>query len=369
MNKFWKITNEADSESAEILLYGRLASSNYWDDDATVTAKAFRNDLQALGGKDVTVRINSPGGEVMTAQAIYNLLKSYTGKVSVHIDGLCASAATLVACAGSHIAMPRNALYMIHNPATYAGGNADDLRKCADTLDKFKDIILNVYEERTGRKRNDISKAMDAETWMTADEALANGYVDEIDDYGVSASMDGSTLVVNNVKMPYTGPHLEELRKMIDKKGVKPMAKSEDLLSKIRALLGMEEPKAVKEPVKAEPEEPEQPKQPTAEELEALRIQALDGMKTGTANVDQFIETAKSHGMTADDAKAYLPSLQNADNVMAQLSALIKDEMESGAQAVQAGQSKAEPEDTAEMARQKSINDVVARMNKMKGAK
>ena len=128
--KCWEIRNAADRDTAEILLYGEIDSAGDWihehaPDDPTQSAISFRKELQALDGKEVLLRINSPGGDVFQAQAMYNTLKAYTGKISCHIDGICASAATLVACAAERIVMPRNALFMVHNPAAAYFGMLD----------------------------------------------------------------------------------------------------------------------------------------------------------------------------------------------------------------------------------------------------
>lgn len=175
--QWWKITNQSN-DNAELLLYGSIGDGWFSDN----SSKDFANELQRLKGvQSITVRINSPGGEVMAAQAIYNLIKSHPANITVIIDGLAASAASLVAMAGDKIIMPSNALMMIHNPMLYAAGDRNDMLHAADVLEKVKNSLISVYSEKTGKDSVTLSKMMDAETWMSADEAFAEGFIDEID--------------------------------------------------------------------------------------------------------------------------------------------------------------------------------------------
>ena len=114
-NKFWQFRNESSEEKAELLLYGEISNETWFGDE--VTPKQFATDLQAMGGKDLIVHVNSPGGDVFAAHAIYNQLKAYSGQVTAYVDGLAASAATIITCAADKVVMPSNALFMIHNPS------------------------------------------------------------------------------------------------------------------------------------------------------------------------------------------------------------------------------------------------------------
>ena len=182
MSKFWKIKNEVENASVELYLYGQIAEEPWRENDKS--AKEFADDLAACGGKNITLRINSPGGDIFAAQAIYNVLKAYPGKVTAHIDGICASAATVVACGAGKVVMPKNALYMIHNPraCVFDMLDAEELSKTADALVKVEKTIVNVYKDRAGGKMSvdEIIRFMDEETWMSAEEALENGLIDEI---------------------------------------------------------------------------------------------------------------------------------------------------------------------------------------------
>lgn len=178
--KFWsfKAKNE---KTGELLLYGEIASSSWWGDE--VTPKQFKEDLDALGDIDtLDVYINSPGGDVFAGQAIYSILRRCDAQVSVYVDGLAASAASVVAMAGDTIIMPTNAMMMIHNPWTFAAGNARDFRKLADDLDKIRDSIVVAYESRSALMEDEIIELMDAETWLSAEDCKEYGFCDEIEE-------------------------------------------------------------------------------------------------------------------------------------------------------------------------------------------
>lgn len=174
MSRFWKIVNKAES-IPELLVYGEL--DEWWGD---VQSKAFAEALKGIDAEQIRVRINSGGGSVFTAQAIYSSLRNHPAKVEVHIDGIAASAATIIAMAGDKIIMPENAMFMIHNPLSMAFGNAEELRELADLLDKVGETIVATYRAKTGLEDAKLLELMAAETWMTASEALEYGFVDEV---------------------------------------------------------------------------------------------------------------------------------------------------------------------------------------------
>jgi ATP-dependent protease ClpP protease subunit len=164
----------AARKTAELLLYSEIGA---WGKTVNELL-AELNDLGEL--ETINLRINSPGGDVFEAMAMYNGLTRQPGKVIVHIDGLCASAATLVAMAGDEVRMADNAMWMIHEPWTALVGNADDLVKKADLLDTLADTIVNLYARKTGAEPDIIRDWMRAETWYTAEQALKAGFVDLI---------------------------------------------------------------------------------------------------------------------------------------------------------------------------------------------
>jgi len=177
----WKVTAKSDTK-AEILLYDYI--SDFDDDEwGVMSAKGLINKIKALGNiKNITLRINSIGGDVFQAQAMYNYLKSHPANITVRIDGLAASAASVVAMAGNKIIMPSNALIMIHNPAGGVYGEAEDMRDTAEILDKIRDTIANVYVAKTGLEREKVIAMMDAETWLDANEAHELKFCDEVEE-------------------------------------------------------------------------------------------------------------------------------------------------------------------------------------------
>jgi ATP-dependent Clp protease protease subunit len=184
MNKFWKwVRNKApdgsDPDLAErtLFLNGTIASESWFDDD--VTPALFKSDLDSEKGP-ITVWINSPGGDVWAAAQIYNMLLSYGEKVTVKIDGLAASAASVIAMAGDEVLVSPVSMLMIHNPATAAMGDKSDLEQAISMLDSVKDSILNAYVKKTGLSKNKLSKLMDDETWMDANKAVELHFADRV---------------------------------------------------------------------------------------------------------------------------------------------------------------------------------------------
>jgi ATP-dependent Clp protease protease subunit len=158
-------------------LNGTIASESWFDDD--VTPALFKSDLES-GKGPITVWINSPGGDVWAAAQIYNMLLSYSGKVTVKIDGLAASAASVIAMAGDEVLVSPVSMLMIHNPSTMAMGDKDDLTQAISMLDSVKDSILNAYVKKTGLSKNKLSKLMDDETWMDANKAVELHFADRV---------------------------------------------------------------------------------------------------------------------------------------------------------------------------------------------
>jgi ATP-dependent Clp protease protease subunit len=159
----------------EILIYSDIGEN--WFGDG-VTAKAVKAQLDEMEG-DITIRINSPGGDVFDGFAIYNLLNQHDGKKTVHIDGMAASAASVIAMAGDSITMAENALMMIHDPWTVSVGSAGDMRATADLLDKVSGSIVTTYRAQTDIEEADLTAMMAAETWMNAAEAIEKGFATE----------------------------------------------------------------------------------------------------------------------------------------------------------------------------------------------
>ena len=187
-----------------LFLNGTIAEESWFDDD--VTPELFKEELNA-GTGNITVWINSPGGDCVAAAQIYNMLMDYKGDVTVKIDGIAASAASVIAMAGTKVLMSPVSMMMIHNPATIAFGDKSEMNKAIEMLDAVKDSIMNAYEIKTGMSRAKISHLMDAETWMDAHKAMELGFADEImqraeEDFGApDVSMMFSRAAVTNSLM------------------------------------------------------------------------------------------------------------------------------------------------------------------------
>lgn len=176
MKKFWNWIHD-DSGGRVLRLEGPIDDESFWGDE--VTPKMFREELEADAG-DITVWINSPGGNVFAAAEIYTMLKDYKGAVTVKIDAIAASAASVVAMAGDQVLMSPVAMLMVHDPSTIAMGNTKDMEQAIATLNEVKESIINAYAAKTGLSHSRISNLMSNETWMNAKKAVELGFADEI---------------------------------------------------------------------------------------------------------------------------------------------------------------------------------------------
>ena len=177
MRKFWNWKNQ-DGEAERVLeLDGTIADSSWFEDD--ITAQMFKEELYSGSGA-IMVWINSPGGDCVAASQIYSMLMDYAGEVTVKIDGIAASAASVIAMAGTKVLMSPTALMMIHNPSTAAFGDHNDMQKAIDLLEEVKQSIINAYEIKTGQSRAVLSHLMENETWMNARKAVELGFADGI---------------------------------------------------------------------------------------------------------------------------------------------------------------------------------------------
>ncbi len=172
MKNWYSIQARAD-QPAEISVFDEIGA---WG----VSAKQFIGELKAIDATSIKLAINSPGGSVFDALAMYNALRQHPANVEVTVLGIAASAASLLAMAGDTIIMPENAFMMIHNPLNFAYGNADELREMADVLDKIGASLIATYAARTGLPDDEIKALLDAETWLNAEEAVLKGFADEL---------------------------------------------------------------------------------------------------------------------------------------------------------------------------------------------
>ena len=177
MDKFWNFIKNEETSETELYFEGPISSSTWYGDELTPTL--FKDELNKHPG-NLTVWISSPGGDVFAASQIYTMLKNHKGRITVKIDSLAASAASVVAMAGDTTWISPTGMLMIHNPATIAMGNKAEMEKAITLLDEVKESIINAYEEKTHLSRSKIAKMMDEETWINAKKAKQLGFVDGI---------------------------------------------------------------------------------------------------------------------------------------------------------------------------------------------
>ena len=199
--KFWNFKAKKDDSSiGELTLYGDISNTSWFGDE--ITPSMFKNDLDSLGEiKNLNIYINSGGGDVFAGISIYNMLKRHEAYKTVYVDGIAASIASVVAMAGNKVIMPKNAMLMVHHVSCGGSGNAQYHRDLADRIDKVELSAFTAYKDKTGIDDDALAAMIEAETWMSAEEAVKKGFADEIEkDKLFAASMDGSFLMLNNQK-------------------------------------------------------------------------------------------------------------------------------------------------------------------------
>lgn len=209
IHRFWNFKEGEEENTAELLLYGEISEYSWYGDE--ITPAAFNADLKGMGAVDeITVRINSGGGDVFAAVAIYTRLKEHKAKISVKIDGWCASAATIIAMAGDTIEISVGGIFMIHDPAAGVLGyyKADELKKIADELETIKQSIVNCYMTVTDKSEDEIKSLMTDETWFTGQEAVDAGFCTAVMFTEVETEVeDAEKVIVNSVPISISGFH------------------------------------------------------------------------------------------------------------------------------------------------------------------
>lgn len=178
MIKFWKWSDAVESDDSELILEGPIASETWWGDE--VTPQEFREELKKHQGKALTVVLNSAGGDVFAGISIYNALRELDAEVTIRVDGLAASIASIIAMAGDKVIMSPGSMMMIHRPSVFAAGNVDDLEKAKEVLLTIEESIVPIYAERTGLDTKEIEDMLEAETWMSAERTVELGFADEV---------------------------------------------------------------------------------------------------------------------------------------------------------------------------------------------
>ena len=202
--KFYDFVVSADKRTADLFIFGEITSWRWYDED--VSASSFQKDLESIGQVDtLNIHINSCGGDVFEGIAIFNLIKQYNAIKNVYIDGIAGSIASVIAMAGDNIYMSNTSIIMIHNCWTWASGNAEDLRKTADDMDKVMKALKNAYLAKVNIKEERLQELLDEESYLTADECLEMGFCSEIIEYdeeeqALSASSKGYYNLVIQIK-------------------------------------------------------------------------------------------------------------------------------------------------------------------------
>lgn len=350
MNKFWKFSNKVSGEgSSNLYLEGEISSETWWGDE--VTPEAFRDELRQMKG-DLTVHINSPGGDVFAGVAIYNALKDYSkGKVVVKVDGLAASIASVVAMAGDEVIMSPGSMMMIHNPWSMGVGDSNELRKAADTLDQIKDSILPIYAERSGMSEDDVKDLMDAETWMTAEKAVELGFADAVQK-AVKEKEETVNLMYSNFafSMSATKSAMKDFINKFNNSERKASMNDDEELKKTEAEVETEE-KAVEAPAEevakvkdsAECTEENECAEEKAEDGEAADKEAEEGETTEAEN--ENAEEGDNAEEEADEGEDIADKIEAEMKALKDENAQLKAEIEALKQANAKAEAKASAKD------------------------
>ena len=346
MEKFWN----KSATTADIFIYGDIVADKWTDADTS--AKSFVDDLKSFKNAPLTVHINSGGGDCFAALAIHNVLKNYSGGVTVTIDGLCASAATIIAMAGTKIQMASNALFMIHLPAVGLCGFYDtpSLEKIQNSLSAVENSILETYENRQNRAdvpkiaRNDLRTMIQSETWLSASKAQSYGFIDEITDE-VDLKIDDAKklLVVNNLNVDIKKFDEEKLRRAME---VKPMEVQNEQSFFEKLTASIKDALAPKE-VAENPTNAVDATQIRQQELS--RVRDLQALRCENAAVNAIIDAALVDGKTVAEIQPYvdavkkIPAVAPVDNAAEKIVAVIREQMQSGAEGVVGGQEAVDP--------------------------
>lgn len=239
MKKFWKWKNQMNqkeqTQERTLFLNGTIAEESWFDDD--VTPQLFRDELNA-GSGDITVWINSPGGDCIAAAQIYNMLMEYKGNVTIKIDGIAASAASVIAMAGTKVCVTPVSMLMIHNPSAGIYGNTSEMQKAIKMLDEVKESIVNAYEIKTGMSRAKISHLMDAETWMDANSAVEMGFADEILQRSVTDEIEIAQVSMVYSQVAVTNSLMNKIAKKcrIEPKAEETKTKADSLMDRLNLM-------------------------------------------------------------------------------------------------------------------------------------
>jgi len=226
MSKWDASLVSASSDNATITMYDAIGSDGWTEG---VTAKRVSAALRSIGAKDVTVSLNSPGGDFFEGIAIYNLLREHPHKVTVKVVGLAASAASIIAMAGDEIQVAKTGFLMIHNAWVFAIGNRHDLRASADILDEFDGVMAGLYADAAGITAKEAAKMMDDETWMSGQAAVDAGFATSL--------LDADEVAIDAGSGENANAAIRRVEAIMAQQGL-PRSERKDLLNKIKGMPG-----------------------------------------------------------------------------------------------------------------------------------
>ena len=307
MTQFWKwVKNEVSSSGSDLVLEGVVASESWYGDE--VTPKAFREELEKHKG-DLTVVINSPGGDVYSGIYIYNELKNHEGNVTVRINGLAASIASVIAMAGDKVIMGQGSLMMVHQPMVGSFGNADEMRETAEYLDKVGDQLIDIYQSKTGLDRERIVEMLKAETWLDGTEAVELGFADEAPGAGnLSNAVKNVLDYINPVKAAVSQPLASLQAKLVEEANATDTTPSVD--EAVEQAVETETPVEADEQSEAETTEAQEVTEPVAEQTKQPVEKEIKAMSKEIAET-QVLEPKAQASVDATpkvDAKAWFKS-------------------------------------------------------------
>lgn len=304
---------KTEKEKAQITIYGPIQDfSSFFSSTGYSPDKLMRDLDELANAKELTIRINSGGGSAFAGFAIFELIRAHGAKVTTYIDGVAASAASIIAMAGDRIVMGTGAMMMVHNPWTRVEGEAKDLREAADVLDRVGESLINVYSARTGKSRDELRDMLNKTTWMTAEEAVSFGFANEIDNkFAVSASIQGEQVVFNDQRFAFSC--FAEVPRLPVVAAVPQAIQASDQQDGEPVAYQAKEDEEVKdlEELKAKYPDIYQAAVKDGQEQERTRLKALDAINA--PGNSEFIAKAKYEApITAAEAALQILELQNA---------------------------------------------------------
>jgi len=303
MKKFWKVSDEVSSNGKELYIDGVISDESWWGDEAT--PQQLRDELQQFKGQPLTVVLNSVGGDVFAGLAMYNALRELDSEVTIRVDGLAASIASVIAMSGDHIIMSPGSMMMVHRPSTIAWGNVDEMQKTIELLETIEESIYPIYADRTGLSLEEVTELVNAETWMSAERAVELGFADSLAK-SVKKSGEAPEDKVRNASnfafsMKATVASIEKSAEDLNKKVV---AEEDAPAEPVVPAPADPEPPVVPEPPKEEPVLPQPEKANDEDVTDPVEGEPKQQVKKEPTNMTEAEKKAKLEAEAAAAASA-----------------------------------------------------------------